>query len=53
MGRVVVVTGTGNHSRKGGKSIYPVVWDYLQQAGLRPKEATNTDGRGGMITFNI
>lgn len=53
-GRVLVVTGTQHHSRKGARSIYPVIWDYLeQQTKFRPKEATMPDGRGGVISFQI
>jgi DNA-nicking Smr family endonuclease len=52
-GRVLVVTGTGHHSRKGAKSIYPVIQQYLIKNNFKPKEATMPDGRGGVISFQM
>jgi DNA-nicking Smr family endonuclease len=52
-GRVLVVTGTGHHSRKGAKSIYPVIKEYLINNNFKPKDATMSDGRGGVFSFLI
>lgn len=51
-GKILVVVGTGHHSKRGGK-IGGVVLEYLKGAGYRPKEATMGDGRGGMLSINI
>jgi hypothetical protein len=51
-GKVVIITGTGNHSRTRVK-VLPHVRQWLEQNGWKPKEATMSDGRGGMLLVQI
>ncbi|KAI8907483.1 hypothetical protein DFJ77DRAFT_434622 [Powellomyces hirtus] len=52
-GRVVIVTGTGNHSRGQKAKVLPAIREYLYRVGLRAQEASMTDGRGGIFTLQI
>lgn len=51
-GKIVIVTGTGHHSR-GNSKLLPAVRAFLQQGGYRPRDATISDGRGGILTIEI
>ncbi|KAI8822193.1 uncharacterized protein EV422DRAFT_614646, partial [Fimicolochytrium jonesii] len=52
-GRLIVVTGTGNHSRGQKAKLLPAIREYLQQKGLRAQESSMSDRRGGAFTINI
>ncbi|KAJ3344873.1 hypothetical protein HDU91_007525, partial [Kappamyces sp. JEL0680] len=47
-GKVVLVTGTGHHSR-GRVKVLPAIRQHLEQTGRQPKDASLSDGRGGML----
>ena len=51
-GKIVIITGTGHHSR-GQSKLLPSVRTYLQSAGYKPRDATVRDGRGGILTIEI
>ncbi|KAJ3407354.1 hypothetical protein CcCBS67573_g01310 [Chytriomyces confervae] len=53
VGVVSVVTGTGHHSQSSIAKIAPLIRDYLRKEGLRYKEATLEDGRGGLFVLNL
>ncbi|KAJ3017370.1 hypothetical protein HKX48_003579 [Thoreauomyces humboldtii] len=50
-GRVVIVTGTGHHSRGQKAKVLPAIREFLHKAGLRAEEATMSDSRGGMFVL--
>jgi DNA-nicking Smr family endonuclease len=52
-GDVVIVTGTGHHSRGGKVKVLPAVRQHLEQSGRAPKDASLSDGRGGMLIIKI
>lgn len=51
-GRVLVITGSGHHSR-GNTKLHPAVKAHLQATGWRPQEATLSDGQGGILIIKI
>ncbi|KAJ3317977.1 hypothetical protein HDV06_001009 [Boothiomyces sp. JEL0866] len=51
-GKVVIITGTGHHSR-GKSKVFPHVKKHLEVKGWRPKEGTLEDGKGGMLVVQI
>ena len=51
-GRVLIVTGTGHHSR-GKSKVFPAVKSHLQASGWRPTDATLNDGKGGLLIIKI
>lgn len=51
-GKVIIVTGTGHHSR-GRVKVLPAVKQYLEQRGWKPKDASLGDGKGGMLIIQI
>lgn len=51
-GNVVIITGTGNHSR-GNLKVLPVVRSYLEKKGFKTREATLNDRKGGMLTIKL
>ena len=51
-GRVLIITGTGHHSR-GRSKVFPAIQSYLQHNGWRPKEGTLEDGMGGLLIITI
>ena len=51
-GKVVIVTGTGHHSR-GRAKVLPVVRSHLEKCGWKPRDASLSDGRGGMLIISI
>eukprot|EP00842_Homolaphlyctis_polyrhiza_P005922 jgi/Hompol1/6330/HPOL_002252-RA len=52
-GQLVIVTGTGHHSRSNRAKVLPAVRYYLVSAGWRPIEATLEDQRGGMLVIEM
>ncbi|KAH6602003.1 hypothetical protein BASA61_001556 [Batrachochytrium salamandrivorans] len=53
VGELVIITGTGHHSRTHRAKVLPEVRSYLQQGGWRPAEGTLHDRRGGMLVIQI
>ena len=51
-GKVIIVTGTGNHSR-GRIKVAPAIKQHLDGNGWKPKEASLSDGKGGMLVVNL
>jgi DNA-nicking Smr family endonuclease len=51
-GRVIIVTGTGHHSR-GKSKVLPVVREHLQKNGWRPQDGSLEDGMGGILIIKI
>lgn len=51
-GKVIIITGTGHHSR-GKSKVYPYVKSHLDGKGWRPREGTLEDGKGGMLVVQI
>ncbi|KAI9009659.1 hypothetical protein BC832DRAFT_379402 [Gaertneriomyces semiglobifer] len=51
-GRILIVTGTGNHSRTKSK-LLPAIHSYLYQKGFQAQEATMGDGRRGMFAIEL
>jgi DNA-nicking Smr family endonuclease len=52
LGKVIVITGTGHHSR-GQSKVLPAIRDHLQRSGTRYKDATLEDNRGGVLILEI
>ncbi|KAJ3162704.1 hypothetical protein HDU86_003677 [Geranomyces michiganensis] len=52
-GRLLIVTGTGHHSRGQKAKLLPAIRDYLYKSGLRAQEASMKDGKGGMFSLQI
>ncbi|KAL2915497.1 hypothetical protein HK105_204898 [Polyrhizophydium stewartii] len=52
-GQLVVVTGTGHHSRGQRAKVLPAVREHLQRGGWRPADGTLEDGRGGMLVVQM
>ncbi|KAJ8327348.1 hypothetical protein O5D80_004742 [Batrachochytrium dendrobatidis] len=53
VGDLIIVTGTGHHSRTQKAKVLPHVRSYLQQGGWRPKDGTLHDRRGGILVIQI
>ena len=51
-GDVIIITGTGNHSR-GQMKVLPIVREHLENQGWKPRDATLNDGKGGMLVIKI
>lgn len=49
-GRLIIVTGTGHHSR-GRVKVLPAIRAHLESGGWKPKEASLSDGKGGMLVI--
>ncbi|KAJ3300380.1 hypothetical protein HK104_001343 [Borealophlyctis nickersoniae] len=52
-GTVLLVTGTGHHSRTQKAKVLPAVRDWLHRSGIRASEGTMRDGRGGVFTVQL
>ena len=51
-GKVIIVTGTGHHSR-GRIKVAPAIKQHLIGNGWKPKEASLSDGKGGMFVVHL
>ena len=51
-GKLMVVTGTGNHSKGKGK-LGPEVEKFLRESGYRIGYGSLVDGRGGILSIEI
>lgn len=52
-GHIVVITGTGHHSRGQKAKVLPAIREYLHGVGFRYEEGSMKDKRGGIFTIMI